>query len=484
MQTVQEHAARYQVSDKALWRHYSQREDTAQALAEVLTDIAWQNNGAISPANEAAARRFARDGYGELYRESVFAELIAEARTKAAAENAEWNKRMQQDAIEVAELERKYPAEVWTNSAALAGAAPSVAEKTGRSVGDVLASWRADGPLVHEPTGFAELDELTGGGPVYGSRWYLNGQPDAGKTAFLMQLAHIFALRGVCLGLLAVDEEDGDLVTRFAQRVGHSRKNCEIRDPAVVDQIEAELAGLPIRFYDATWTIETAAADLAKFADGRRMMLGIDSLQTVSCDAERAAQRELSEMAAVTARVQAIRKAASQHKLIALCTSEMSRSAYRKADPSDLTSTMAASKHSGAVEYSARVLLGLRSVKDESDLIEVDIAKNKHGPSGRQVYLRVDRATQTLRDAVYEPAPEPDASERRLGRVSKDAERIAQLISDTPDMSTRQLHTKARAVLGLGKDAVDAAVDALGTRIVITEGARGAKLMRLCDRAG
>jgi hypothetical protein len=305
----------------------------------------------------------------------------------------------------------------------------------------------------------------------------MNGQPDAGKTLKLIQIAHNYAARGIVVGLLAVDEEDGDLVTRFAQRVGHSRRNCEIRDPAVLDQMEAELADLPVRFYDATWTIETAAADLAAFAGQRHMMLGVDSLQTVNCDAERSATRELSEMAAVTARVQAIRKVASAYRLIAIATSEMSRSAYRKADPDDLTSTMAASKHSGAVEYSARVLLGLRSVKGESDLIEVDVAKNKLGPAGETYFLRVDRPTQTLIEVGYDAPAKPDRQQARIGKVADNASKLMDLLKANPGLSVRKLYAQASAAHGLGKDAVDAAIAQLGEAVTVTDGPRGAKLM-------
>ncbi len=61
-------------------------------------------------------------------------------------------------------------------------------------------------------------DELTAGGPVYGTRWYVVGAPDAGKTALLIRIAHDYFWRGVAVGLLAVDEDPTDIVTRFAQR--------------------------------------------------------------------------------------------------------------------------------------------------------------------------------------------------------------------------------------------------------------------------
>jgi predicted ATP-dependent serine protease len=98
----------------------------------------------------------------------------------------------------------------------------------------VLDTWGTEGPLIHEPTGFAKLDEATGGGPVYGTRWVVVGAPDAGKTALLVQIGHEYAKRGIHVGFLAVDEEAGDLVTRLAQRVGFSRQDCERRDPEML----------------------------------------------------------------------------------------------------------------------------------------------------------------------------------------------------------------------------------------------------------
>src|SRR5690606_3838430 len=123
--------------------------------------------------------------------------------------------------------------------------------------------------------------------------------------------------------------------------------------------------------------------------------------------------RELSEVAAVTARVRAIRVVASAHRLIALATSEMGRGAYRSGDPDQQTSTMASAKWSGAVEYSARVLLGLRSVAGETDLVELDLAKNKHGPRDRHVYLRIDRNAQALWEVAYEPPTPEERSAKR-----------------------------------------------------------------------
>ena len=39
---------------------------------------------------------------------------------------------------------------------------------------EVARAWKGN-PLVHQPTGLARLDDLTGGGSVFGSRWYVLG---------------------------------------------------------------------------------------------------------------------------------------------------------------------------------------------------------------------------------------------------------------------------------------------------------------------
>jgi len=378
--------------------------------------------------------------------------------------------------------------------------APKRTEQRCLTPGDVLDSWASEGPLIHEATGIARLDELTGGGPVYGSRWYLAGAPDAGKTALLLQLAHALAHRGVTVGLLAVDEEPSDIVTRLAQRLGYERIDCEVRDPSTLDVIRSELAALPLRIYNDDWTIEAAAADLASYAreraaadppshpNGPRAMLGVDSLQTVACATERATllsgARELSEVGAVTARVRAIRAVSSAHRMFVLATSELGRSSYRSSDPSQQTATMAGAKWSGAVEYSARVLLGLRSVPDQPDMVDLEVAKNKHGPRDEHVFLRIDRRSQTLVPVDYEPKPAPaqqDRDDAARDRVVKDAAAVARVLAVRPGIGLRELRGATRAAAGIGHDRVEAGLALLDDYELVRRGTgpRGAKPLTL-----
>jgi hypothetical protein len=271
-------------------------------------------------------------------------------------------------------------------------------------------------------------------------------------------------------------------------RLGYPRSHCEVRDTCVLEAIDRELGALPLRFYDGTWTIEEAAADLAAFAklraeqdpaahpNGPRAMLGVDSIQTVTCAADvigQGAGRELSEVTAVTARVRAIRAMASRHRLIALVTSEFGRSAYRQGDPAQQTNTLASAKWSGAIEYSARVLLGLRSVAGEQDLIELDLAKNKHGPRDEKLYLRIDRRSQTLSPTVYDAPPKATVADRDAkakDSVSADVTAVAKILLAWPGLGVREFRSKVKATKGIPHGRVDDALHELGKAVVRGEG--------------
>ncbi len=348
----------------------------------------------------------------------------------------------------------------------------------------IVDAWRKEGPLVHEPTGIARLDELTGGGPVYGTRWYIVGAPDAGKTALLVQIADAYARAGLLVGFLAVDEEPSDVLTRFAQRAGWTRKELEQRDAGDLDLVAERLSELPIRFYDAGWTLDAAATDLAAEAEslGRKAALFVDSIQTVTCDGEKDAK---SIREAVTLRSSSLRAVASRHRLIAIATSEMGRHAYRTQQAGEEASDLAAAKESGAIEYSARVLLALRSVAGEPDLVQLRVGKNKHGPSGDEIYLRLDRRKMTLSETMAPDKPDIEEMKaaKNLERATHDAAAMAFEIASTPGIGRRQLEAALRARVGsFSIPRVDVAFSMLGEAVVKVEGARNAVRLFLDGR--
>jgi KaiC/GvpD/RAD55 family RecA-like ATPase len=323
---------------------------------------------------------------------------------------------------------------------------------------DVVEQWKTEGPLVHESSGLPKLDELTGGGPVYGSRWYLVGAPDAGKTALLVQIAHEMSARGVAVGYLAVDEEPSDIAMRIAQRLNYLRFECESRSSETLQMLRDSIHGLNMQLYSSEWTVEQCMDDLARKAkaDGRPAAFFVDSIQTVTCEAEKVAAKEMSERAAVTARVMALRAKATEHRMVMFATSEMNRAAYRSVDSAEKSNDMAAAAESRAVEYSARVMLALRSVPNEPDACELKLVKNKHGRGGMSLFLRLDRQHQRLTE-TRKPDEQPTKEENR---VRLDAQRTLETIKKHPGIGAMDLRAKTR----LGKQSLDVALNILTER--------------------
>jgi replicative DNA helicase len=306
---------------------------------------------------------------------------------------------------------------------------------------NIFGSWLEQGRLVHEPIELGLIDQFTAGGPVYGSRWYVLGAPDACKTAFIVQTADVLARRGIAVGVFAVDEESSDMQSRIIQRAGFERYEAERRDPEVVARMAETIKRahpIPILYFNDDDTIESAAAELAEFAHRHKVKaaLLIDSVQTVTCSALYDQREEPSEYVKVTRNVRAIRSVASRHNLIVLSTSEMNRESYKAVKEGEGRKGkhhMASGKQSGAIEYSARVMLSWEPAFDGNQEIvpntyRVAIEKNKHGPSGDFFYVELNRQRMTL---SHVPGPdlqagEVDASQaRERQRLAREAEKEA-----------------------------------------------------------
>jgi hypothetical protein len=171
--------------------------------------------------------------------------------------------------------------------------------------------------------------------------------------------------------------------------------------------------------------------------------------------------------------------------MITVSTSELGRGAYAKSDPDERTANMAGAKWSGAVEYSARILLGIRSAAGEPDVLEVEVSKNKHGPRDETLYLRIDRRSQTLveidRDQnEAEGRAAQAADERGHAKVTAAAAQVAVTLATRPGKPTRTLvpNVKARAP-ALTRTQVEAGLSRLGDAVVEVQGKRNARYLYL-----
>jgi hypothetical protein len=335
-------------------------------------------------------------------------------------------------------------------------AGPVTTPVVGLSLGDVVARWREEGPLVRVPTGIAPLDELCRGGLPFPWRAMLVGAPSAGKTFLQVAIFRALVDRGIVVGLLGVDEEPDDLVVRLAQIAGFSVADIEQRNPLVLDAIATALERLAVRLYDSTHTIESAAADLARVAGERRLpaALSIDSIQTVRSEAAIVAGAD-SPRAIVEANVAAVRTVANRYRMLVSATCEANRNSYRSQTAADESNDLAAGAESRAVEFGAQTQLMLRTPKDHPDVIHVRVAKNRRARVG-EFWLRIDRERHTL-EPCPNPCPRDDGGEERsekkraakVNEVERDARLLLKVLSGRPGIGSKEMRGVARAA-GLG----------------------------------
>lgn len=355
--------------------------------------------------------------------------------------------------------------------------------RTATTPSEVVQGWGVQGAITRVPTGIGPLDRGCRGGLPIPWRVLIVGAPSAGKTAFMVIVANYFVrsalAEGLCVGILAVDEDPDDIVIRLAQIAGFTVEQAERRDPEMLSQIQSALQPIPMRLYGAEVSIEAAAGDLASWAasEGRKAALFIDSIQAVRSDAAVGAK---SEREVVAMNMQAVRRITQRHRMLTVASSEANRATYRseQAEQDDL----ATGRESSAIEYGAQTQLVLRTPKGHPDVVHVRVPKNRRADTRFEFWLRLDRERQTLTecdDPVTHPSRQSDRDAAKTAnkrtRVESDAVQLAELVRHNGGLSTRALRALAAGQLGWGKDRIAEASALLG---------RGTAAGRLVDRGG
>jgi hypothetical protein len=154
---------------------------------------------------------------------------------------------------------------------------------------------------------------------------------------------------------------------------------------------------------------------------------------------------------------------------------------YRSQDAAENATDMAAAKGSGSVEYSAQLLLALRSVKGQPDLVHVVIVKNRGAQAGGELYLSLDRRRHELTETDAPEKPEAaDAADRGLQHVRDDAAKVAGMLASRPGIGVVKLRSAMRGTYGsFANGRTDTALAALEGAVVERGGPRGAKQLYL-----
>ena len=344
------------------------------------------------------------------------AEMDAEAAARDTAEDVD---RLRAQALDPAHGDTALPSYL----AALASRKKALGiEEEGRvqSLSERLLSRLQRPPLVHVQTSLPTLDAATRGGLLLRRVSVIGGEPDAGKTALLVQILLHAAHAGYAVGLLAVDEPGEGIEDRIGQSFGLALEDLEANVEAAILWLAKEVAHLPhfllMEQDDGCATIEQAADRLlahAKRHGCKGAILGVDSLQTARCLAHvgpDAPRFERDRLDATTAAL----KAQAKRGLGVIVTSELNRGAYADKPGAKPSSPMAAFKGSGSIEYCMMVGMVLTRIRkgEHAGDVKLILPKNKRGAAEyKAAAIRLerdpDRCTYTDRGRIDAAEEEP-----------------------------------------------------------------------------
>lgn len=312
------------------------------------------------------------------------------------------------------------PAPVQAHSPKDSAAAPAAGPGY-RSLGQALLESRlALGRRL--PTGLPTLDRALRGGVPCGQLLVLAGAPGAAKTSFATYLMDRWLTLGAVVVFLAADEAPSGVLTRLGQQANFNRELLESDSPEGQRE-RAEFAAYsegslgvvldPHHPTDAS-TLEGAAKVVHEVAKDRTdlpRVLIVDSLQLVRCEA---AQRAETMRERIDIAMGVLRKIAQQGVLVVVI-SEMARAGYRTGDAKVDISALAAGRESCSIEYGASVLVGLRTVRGEIGLSELEVAKNRIGVDRPLLRMRLDFARASFAEVAAE-GPDSADSAQEAGR--------------------------------------------------------------------
>ncbi len=330
-----------------------------------------------------------------------------------------------------------------------------------RTVGDIVADWRDEGQCERLDLGIATLDQLCGGGLPIPRRVLITGAPSAGKTYELVWIAEQFLTRlaafGFLIGIVAIDEDDTDLLVRFAQMRGFTPGQLEERTEETLAQVETEFADAPVRFYDSEWSLDAAVEDLAAAAKnkGCRSSLFVDSIH-VAWSVAGVQARTLRE--SIDCNFKVLKRAHLVHRMTVITTGEMNRQNYASEKQAADANIAASTAETRAAEFWAQTHLAVRTPKDLDGIVECTVAKNRGIRTKKgKFWLKLLHESHDLQE-VGDPNQNPEfvqaKESRKLDTKNRknlaDANQLGQFIVSNPGLSARKLRTAVSAAQSLG----------------------------------
>ncbi len=245
------------------------------------------------------------------------------------------------------------------------------------------------GEVVGVHTGYADLDRMTAGLQPE-ELIILAARPSMGKTALALNIMLNGALQGHSSAFFSLEMSRESLGMRLFSM--HAQVSADrLRKGTVTDedwdalvQAKVDLSGVPLHIDD------TPSIQLSELQSKCRRLkaehdvelIVVDYLQLMGTDASiQSREQQISALA------RGLKGLAKELKVSMLILSQLNRSAETRKDKHPMLSDL---RESGAIEQDADVVMFIHRddyyTKDESErpnLAEVDIAKQRNGPTGR-----------------------------------------------------------------------------------------------------
>lgn len=342
--------------------------------------------------------------------------------------------------------------------------------------------------IVRQACGLETLDRQFRGGLPAKKRIFFVGGPGCFKSATAIVLAVKLLLSGWHVTIIAADEPADDVLIRIGRVFGFNRDALEDGKHPYHEDTKAKFAELLSRYpltliddgEDPDANIESVARDLRERAQEAPSCLVIDSIQTCHCLAAEDAE---SPRAGIDAKIKAIKYATDICGHLVLATSEANR-AFSSARKENRIEAIGAGAESRSIEYAAHAQIVMSPVKDEPDLVECVIAKNRLGGK-RDIEFRLKwnaedhsiTETETEQAEPTRAAPKKD-KHANLMKVAIDVERY---LCMHPKSTGRQV----RADVNGREEDIIAALDWLlqAGRITSVDGPKNARLWSATDRS-
>ena len=228
------------------------------------------------------------------------------------------------------------------------------------------------------PTGFEDLDRMTGGFHP-GQLVILAARPGVGKSALASNICeHLAVGAGNCTLFVSLEMSRTELAERLMCSIskvnGHRLRNgyATPLDRGRLAMAKDRLTAAPLHLDDAPGRTVTEIGSIARRMkrDGLRLIV-VDYLQLITPDSPRDPRQE--QVAKIARRLKGL---ARELKVPILCLAQLNRQSTEKAEAPKLSHL----RESGAIEQDADVVLLIhRPDAGEPELI---IAKQRSGPTG------------------------------------------------------------------------------------------------------